>query len=151
MSQYNHCIVTQWDGRFGWVALYCTTRIVLQEVWLGAGGERRARRAGGACRSAARGTQVEARGDAGRAGARHRRLVGHRDTAGGPGHDTARLAHDTAARAQPYAAWACLCAQAGCAAGPAGCALGALSLFLTRFDLVLFLSQFLDTVPEPGS
>ena len=32
-----------------------------------------------------------------------------------------------------------------------GCALGALSLFLTRFDSVLFLSQFLDTVHEPGS
>ena len=32
-----------------------------------------------------------------------------------------------------------------------GCALGALSLFLTRFDSVLFLSQFLDIVREPGS
>ena len=31
------------------------------------------------------------------------------------------------------------------------CVLGALSLFLTRFDSVLFLSQFLDTVHEPGS
>ena len=29
-----------------------------------------------------------------------------------------------------------------------GCAIGALSLFLTRFDSVLFLSQFLDTVHE---
>ena len=37
------------------------------------------------------------------------------------------------------------------AAGPASCALGALSLFLTRFDSVLFLSQFLDIVREPGS
>ena len=36
-------------------------------------------------------------------------------------------------------------------AGPAGCALGALGLFLTRFDSVLFLSQFLDIVREPGS
>ena len=34
---------------------------------------------------------------------------------------------------------------------PTGCALGALSLFLARFDLVLFLSQFLDIVREPGS
>ena len=34
---------------------------------------------------------------------------------------------------------------------PAGYALGALSLFLTRFDSVLFLSQFLDIVREPGS
>ena len=32
-----------------------------------------------------------------------------------------------------------------------GCALGALILFLTRFDSVLFLSQFLNTVHEPGS
>ena len=42
-------------------------------------------------------------------------------------------------------------AQPGRVAGPAGCALGALGLFLTRFDLVLFLSQFLDIVREPGS
>ena len=40
---------------------------------------------------------------------------------------------------------------AGRAAGPAGCALGALSLFLTRFDSVLFLSQFLDIVRELDS
>ena len=40
-------------------------------------------------------------------------------------------------------AWACC--------RPTGCALGALSLFLTRFDSVLFLSQFLDIVREPGS
>ena len=39
----------------------------------------------------------------------------------------------------------------GRAAGPAGCALGALSLFLARFDSVLFLIQFLDIVREPGS
>ena len=32
-----------------------------------------------------------------------------------------------------------------------GCALGTLSLFLTRFDSILFLSQFLDIVREPGS
>ena len=32
-----------------------------------------------------------------------------------------------------------------------GCALGALGLFLTRFDSVLFLNQFLDIVREPGS
>ena len=38
----------------------------------------------------------------------------------------------------------------GRAAGPVGCALGALSLFSTRFDSVLFLSQFLDIVREPG-
>ena len=34
---------------------------------------------------------------------------------------------------------------------PTGCALGALSLFLAWFDSVLFLSQFLDIVREPGS
>ena len=32
-----------------------------------------------------------------------------------------------------------------------GCALGALSLFLARIDLELFLSQFLNIVREPGS
>ena len=41
------------------------------------------------------------------------------------------------------AAWACCWAT--------GCALGALSLFLNRFDSVLFLSQFLGIVREPGS
>ena len=34
---------------------------------------------------------------------------------------------------------------------PACCALGALSLFLARFDSVLFLSRFLDMVREPDS
>ena len=41
------------------------------------------------------------------------------------------------------AAWACCWAV--------GCALGAFSWFLTRFDSILFLSQFLDIVREPGS
>ena len=41
--------------------------------------------------------------------------------------------------------------QPGHAAGPAGCTLGAFSLFLAWFDSVLFLSQFLDIVREPGS
>ena len=41
------------------------------------------------------------------------------------------------------AAWACCWAV--------GCAPCAFSLFLTRFDSVLFLSQFLDIVREPGS
>ena len=36
-------------------------------------------------------------------------------------------------------------------AGPVGCALGTLSLFLARFDSVLFMSRFLDIVCEPGS
>ena len=53
--------------------------------------------------------------------------------------DTAgQLDHDTAPRRA--------CAHLGMLVGPAGCALGSLSLFLTRFDSVLFLSQFLDTV-----
>ena len=39
----------------------------------------------------------------------------------------------------------------GRAAGPIGCALGALGLFLTRFDSVLFMSQFLDIVHKLGS
>ena len=39
----------------------------------------------------------------------------------------------------------------GHAARPVGCALGALSLFLARFDSVLFLSRFLDIVREPDS
>ena len=50
------------------------------------------------------------------------------------------------AGAAGWAAWAC-CWVVGCALG----ALGALSLFLSRFDSVLFLSQFLDIVHEPGS
>ena len=61
------------------------------------------------------------------AGARH--SAGHAQ-----GRDTRQLRH---------AAWACCWAV--------GCALGALNLFLTRFDSVLFLSQFLDIVREPGS
>ena len=51
-----------------------------------------------------------------------------------------RGAHDTQAWARP-----------GRAAGLAGFALDALNLFLTRFDSVLFLIQFLDIVREPGS
>ena len=65
------------------------------------------------------------------------RAVGRCDTA---------LGAQAGARAdalQGRAAWACCWAV--------GCALGALSLFLIRFDSVLFLSQFLDIVREPGS
>ena len=46
-------------------------------------------------------------------------------------------------RGARYGRWACCWVV--------GCALGALNLFLTRFDSVLFLSQFLDIVHEPGS
>ena len=49
------------------------------------------------------------------------------------------------ARQQTRGAWP------GRATGPTCCALGALGLFLTRFDSVLFLSQFLDIVRELGS
>ena len=42
--------------------------------------------------------------------------------------------------ARPVRTWGCCWAV--------GCALGALSLFLTRFDSVLFLSQFLDIVHD---
>ena len=42
-------------------------------------------------------------------------------------------------------------ARPGHAVGPTGYALGALGLLLTRFDSLLFLSQFLDIVHQPGS
>ena len=54
-----------------------------------------------------------------------------------------RRAARTGAGARPRRTWVCCWAV--------GYALGALSLFLTRFDSVLFLSQFLDIVREPGS
>ena len=86
----------------------------------------RAERAGGRCRHAARAWQ------AGGAGAR--------------GALAGQQAHGHAERAW-HRSWACdLGAQAG-----QGCALGALGLFLARFDSVLFMSQFLDIVCEPGS
>ena len=82
------------------------------------------------------GAQGLAQGSEGRAGwARGRRWARGRDT-----HRRAAVARGTGAG---RAAWACCWAV--------GCALGALSLFLTRFDSVLFLSQFLDIVREPGS
>ena len=54
-----------------------------------------------------------------------------------------RRARAARRRSEGRAAWACCWVV--------GCALGALSLFLTRFDSVLFLSQFLDIIHEPGS
>ena len=68
-----------------------------------------------------------------------------------------KLCSDQGARQLGAGRWAqartvrALGARPGRAAGPVGCALGALSLFLTQFDSVLFLSQFLDIVREPGS
>ena len=89
---------------------------------------------------ARRGARAEARGtrhDTGRA--TRRRGVGN-----GVGAARARRARCKGMRHGRWArAWTCCWA--------AGCALGVLSLFLTRFDSVLFLSQFLDIVHELGS
>ena len=84
-------------------------------------------------------------------GRRRRRRAGRwaRVSAGRAGagalHGQARGARTAAGAGRGRGAWP------ERAAGPAGCALGALGLFLTRFDSVLFLSQFLDIVREPGS
>ena len=105
---------------------------------LGAGPTRRrwAGRAGTGAQAA--GTQgAGARGehrrqaDAGQARNRGARQAGTRQTGG------------TGVRGR--AAWA---AWARC--WPGGCALDALGLFSTQFDSLLFLSQFLDIVREPG-
>ena len=88
---------------------------------------------------------------AGALGARAPRQALGRGVCGHVGHDTAQGAATRQVSVQAGArgtgagpaAWAC------CWAG--GCALGTVSLFLTRFDSVLFLSQFLDIVREPGS
>ena len=92
-----------------------------------------ARGAGRAAREQARGTG--AGGCAGRAG----ESAGHAD--GSAGHADGRVG--VRGRGAWHRHWACCWAV--------GCALGALSLFLTRFDSVLFLSQFLDIVRELGS
>ena len=85
-----------------------------------------------------------ARARAGRWGATLARGTQHGRAAGKRGALGACAARALGARAEcRRAAWACCWAV--------GCALGAFSLFLTRFDLVLFLSQFLDIVREPGS
>ena len=87
------------------------------------------RRAAGAAGAQAAGAQ--ALGCAGRAGTA--RVRAEREAGAQQGR------HRRAGRGS----WACR--------WPTGCALGALSLFLARFDSVLFLSQFLDIVREPGS
>ena len=108
----------------GW-ALYCNTMHSQDATWRWARGRGACARHGpGRTRGALRRARGERRQTRGAAGGR----------AGSAGWAQARG----------------LCAP-GCAAGPAGCALGAFSLFLTQFDLVLFMSQFLDTVHEPGS
>ena len=65
-----------------------------------------------------------------------RALAGPRGAAGAHGALQARGRGAQGAR--PGAAWACCWAM--------GCALSALSLFLTRFDSVLFMSQFFFTL-----
>ena len=98
-------------------------------------GAERAAVGAGACGSRRRGAQAGARQQARRA-----RQAGARREALGRG---ARRWAGARGAGQGRAAWACCWLT--------GCALGALSLFLTRFDLVLFLSQFLGIVREPGS
>ena len=57
-----------------------------------------------------------------------------------------------ARRARGRASWAAGARPGRWARGLAtGCVLGALGLFSIRFDSVLFLSQFLDIIREPGS
>ena len=93
----------------------------------------------GLCRNTARARQLGAVGRAGGAlahGARAASARQERDR--GP----VGAARKRGARALGMA-WACR--------WPTGCALGALGLFLARFDSVLFLSQILDIVREPGS
>ena len=130
-----------------------------QGRWAGAG--RRRRRVG------AGRTECWARMGAGRAGARHGQVRGARAATGaGRARQQARGARGNRRGARAATGAGCARQQArgargtqaqalgawpGRVAGPAGCALGALSLFLTRFDSVLFLSQFLDIVREPGS
>ena len=83
-----------------------------------------------------RGARADERGA--QAGARGAQAGSRGAQAGARGTQTGRWA-----RGARHRRWACCWAV--------GCALGALSLFLTRFDSVLFLSQFLDIVREPGS
>ena len=83
-------------------------------------------------RRAGRAAQARwARGRAGRAGGREARARGRARSTGARGALHGRWARDLGVLLS--------------------IALGALSLFLTRFDSVLFLSQFLDIVCEPGS
>ena len=101
---------------------------------------RRARQARGAGARQARG--VGARRQAGARGASDRR-AGRQACEARQAHK----AHGTGARGARHGLWA---RGLGVRASQ-GCALGALSLFLARFDSVLFLSQFFDIVREPGS
>ena len=97
-------------------------------------GARRRRVLGAGCCRGVGGRAGRAGGRAGRAGA----------DAGSAGERAGGRAGARGARGMGAGrtAWACCWVV--------GCALGALSLFLNRFDSVLFLSQFLDIVREPG-
>ena len=79
---------------------------------------------------------------AGRAGGRAGHAGGALGARQGSAGPTAR-ARGARGTGSGRAAWACYWVV--------GCELGALSLFLIPFDSVLFLSQFLDIVREPGS
>ena len=142
--QYNFCIVTEairlW-GRFVLqYKLYC--EVQEQEARLPVSQGRQL------CRDTACAPHVGVGHWAGRKQARRAQQASgahnRRPRHGGVGQRARRLAgagvHGRGAR---HGRWACC--------WPTGCALGALSLFLTRFDSVLFLSQFLDIVREPGS
>ena len=79
-------------------------------------------------------------------GAATRQLGLRHDQGARPRHSQTRPRHGRTraamrGHARPCAAWAWPVRTWGCC-WAVGCALGALSLFLTRFDSVLFLSQF---------
>ena len=103
--------------------------------WAQAGRWARRRQARGRGAGRAGGRRAGGRG-AGRAGSR--RADGRQQGAGRAGH--AQQGRGLGAGRAAWACWLALC-----------CALGALCLFSIRFDSVLFLSQFLDVVREPGS
>ena len=128
-----HCIVTRqgtWPGLYCNTATASTTRRASAGLGAQAAGARG--RAVGATRASRRRRQAGARG------ARGRKERGARQVRG--------------ARQAPGARGARPAGRPGRGLGVLlGYALGALSLFLARFDSVLFLSQFLDIVREPGS
>ena len=129
--EMGYCLFEHWLGR--------TRRLgTHRERACGVGGHGRSVQGALGARQAGRGARAcEARGR--QAGARSRQAGSGRARQGAQG---ARRARGVQARG--------LCAP-GRAGWAVGYALGALSLFLARFDSVLFLSQFLDIVCEPGS
>ena len=140
---------TRAQGRRDWSRLGTRTRRLGGREALGARGHAAGTRAGGRhgvdARHSAWGTgtgvgeRSGAQAEARSAGVQHK------------AHEAGVRRRRVAQSARKGAARGSVGAWPGRAAGPASCALGALSLFLTRFDSVLFLSQFLDIVREPGS